>query len=94
MSDGRCYTIYNHRHCLRPGVVQVGGEFYCGIHDPSRIAVRKKAVAAKHAAEIEDLSRRHDRAVACLSACEGVADPQPGELLRLRQELAKIKGGA
>jgi hypothetical protein len=35
---------------------------------------------------------RRDRAIA--AACEGVADPQPGELLRLRQELAKIKGGA
>jgi hypothetical protein len=102
MEDGkRCsaelplasYSLH-HKRCSRLGKVFADGNWYCGIHDPARIKARREAKESKFLVRINEASRQHDRMVALAAACEGVADPQPGELLRLRQELAKIKGGA
>jgi len=73
------------------------GKFYCGLHDPIKVAARKEqardrrearwneAVAKERAA----LDKRN-RAQACEAACEGAIDPRPGELAACRKEQAEL----
>lgn len=76
-----------HDRCERRGVVEEGGKRWCRQHAPSAVAARNAKANEKFEA-IVDANRRRS---ACFAACEGVDDPQPGELKRLREWYARTE---
>lgn len=75
--------------CRNRAKVFHDGEFYCGVHDPVKVAERRKKSQEKRTAEWEAArkleQKRHEREARrdlCEAACEGVdnADLSPGLL--------------
>jgi hypothetical protein len=52
--------VWNPQRCSRTGKVQVDGKWYCGTHDPARIAARneKRKAERNRESEIETYERK------------------------------------
>ncbi len=97
MSEHRCakriwsHGGFNGRACQRPGVIEEDGKHWCHQHAPSAVSERRAKSMEKVNAAIRKESNEIARRIACLAACAGVDDPQPGELAALRAEVARMK---
>lgn len=96
MPDHRCsglvYDGWRHVPCSAKGKIFEDKQWWCGVHAPSKVALRKaKSNAAyqvlRDAQQEREQQRKAylDRARRCIAACEGVPDDQltPGLVKRL-----------
>lgn len=57
------FDSWSMQQCCRPGKVEVDGKWYCGIHDPAKVAARQAKWKAKY-----DSAQEQQNAI--LAACE------------------------
>lgn len=76
---------YRFYQCGHKGKVQRGGKWYCGRHDPEKVALRKKKREEKWQAESKVNKEKWARHAAVYDACEGIPTDQlrPGLLKEL-----------
>lgn len=104
MSSNKCcapmkWDSWNRRHlaCGKPGKVERGGQWYCGIHDPERVKAKEQARAEKYQKMFalsdarRDISVIEKRIVDAVCYCIENAFELPANVQAVAEELEAAK---